>query len=143
MLALLCGGQGTLSDKIFDLVADQPAAEPVFAAATACLGEDPRKLVRTQGTDELSANHVSQILTVTSALAIHGCIADLLTEQTAVMHATIAHIISSHHKRNAASVGVYFRVGTGWADAMGFALLNPSYQLRAACCENSHTFAKI
>ena len=46
MLALLCGGQGTLSDKIFDLVADQPAAEPVFAAATACLGEDPRKLVR-------------------------------------------------------------------------------------------------
>ncbi|MDH2403730.1 acyltransferase domain-containing protein [Bradyrhizobium sp. SSUT18] len=84
MLALLCGGQGTLSDKIFDLVADQPAAEPVFAAASACLGDDPRKLVRTRGTDELSANHVSQILTVTSALAIHGCIADLLTEQTAV-----------------------------------------------------------
>ncbi len=84
MLALLCGGQGTLSDKIFDLVADQPAAEPVVAAATACLGEDPRKLVRTRGTDELSANHVSQILTVASALAIHGCIADLLTEQTAV-----------------------------------------------------------
>ncbi|MBW5433733.1 acyltransferase domain-containing protein [Bradyrhizobium canariense] len=84
MLALLCGGQGTLSDKTFDLVAGQPAAEPVFAAATACLGEDPRKLVRTQGSDELSANHVSQILTVTSALAIHGCIADLLTGQTAV-----------------------------------------------------------
>ncbi|OSJ07814.1 malonyl CoA-ACP transacylase [Bradyrhizobium canariense] len=84
MLALLCGGQGTLSDKVFDLVAHQAAAEPVFAAATACLGEDPRKLVRTQGSDELSANHVSQILTVTSALAIHGCIADLLTGQTAV-----------------------------------------------------------
>ncbi len=43
MLALLCGGQGTLSDKIFDLVADQPAAEPVFAAATARLGQDPRE----------------------------------------------------------------------------------------------------
>ncbi|EIG57927.1 acyltransferase domain-containing protein [Bradyrhizobium sp. WSM1253] len=84
MLALLCGGQGTLSDKVFDLVADRAAAEPIFAAATACLGEDPRKLVRTQGSDELSANHVSQILTVTSALAIHGCIADLLTRQTAV-----------------------------------------------------------
>ena len=56
----------------------------MFAAATACLGEDPRKLVSTRGADELSANHVSQILTVTSALAIHGCIADLLTEQTAV-----------------------------------------------------------
>jgi [acyl-carrier-protein] S-malonyltransferase len=84
MLALLCGGQGTLSDRIFDLTADQPAAEPVFTAATACLGEDPRELVRTHGADELSTNHVSQILTVTAALAIHACIADLLTEQTAV-----------------------------------------------------------
>jgi [acyl-carrier-protein] S-malonyltransferase len=84
MLALLCGGQGALSDKIFDLVAGRPVAEPVFAAATACLGEDPRKLVRTRSADELSANHVSQILTVTSALAIHACIADLLTDQTAV-----------------------------------------------------------
>lgn len=84
MLALLCGGQGTLSDKIFDLVADRPAAESVFAAATACLGEDPRKFIRTRSADELSANHASQILTVTSALAIHACIADLLTEDTAV-----------------------------------------------------------
>ncbi|MGY4403695.1 acyltransferase domain-containing protein [Bradyrhizobium sp. USDA 3315] len=84
MLALLCGGQGTLSDKIFDLVADQPAAEPVFAAATTFLGVDPRQFVRTRAADELSFNHSSQILTVTSALAIHACIADLLTEQTAV-----------------------------------------------------------
>jgi malonyl CoA-acyl carrier protein transacylase len=84
MLALLCGGQGTLSDRIFDLVADQLAAEPVFAAATACLGKDPRELVRTRSADDLSTNHLSQILTVTSALAIHACIADLLTKQTAV-----------------------------------------------------------
>ena len=84
MLALLCGGQGTLSDTIFDLVADQPAAEPVFAAATACLGEDPRTLVKARSVDQLSANRVSQILTVTSALAIHACLADLLTGETAV-----------------------------------------------------------
>ncbi|WP_342710204.1 acyltransferase domain-containing protein [Bradyrhizobium sp. B124] len=84
MLALLCGGQGTLSDKIFDLVADQPAAEPIFAAATAFLGADPREFVRTRAADELSVNHSSQILTVTSALAIHACIADLLTGQIAV-----------------------------------------------------------
>ncbi|MCJ9732513.1 acyltransferase domain-containing protein [Bradyrhizobium sp. PRIMUS42] len=84
MLALLCGGQGTLSDKIFDLVADQPAAESIFTAATSLLGEDPRDFVRTRDADELSANHASQILTVTSALAIHACIADLLTEATAV-----------------------------------------------------------
>ncbi|MFQ3453039.1 acyltransferase domain-containing protein [Bradyrhizobium sp. UFLA01-814] len=84
MLALLCGGQGALSDKTFDLVTRQPAAEPVFAAATGCLGEDPRDVVRTRSAEELSANHVSQILTVTSALAIHTCIADLLADQTAV-----------------------------------------------------------
>jgi len=84
MLALLCGGQGTLSDKMFDLVADQPAAEPAFVAATACLGDDAREFVRTRSADELSANHVSQILTVTSVLAIHACIADLLMQETAV-----------------------------------------------------------
>ncbi|WP_245316959.1 hypothetical protein [Bradyrhizobium manausense] len=84
MLALLCGGQGTLSDKIFDLFADQTATEPVFAAAAALLGADPRELIRTRSADELSANHSSQILTVTSTLAIHACIADLLTEQTSV-----------------------------------------------------------
>lgn len=84
MLALLCGGQGALSDKIFDLVADQPAAEPIFAAATAFLREDPREFVRTRNAEQLSENHASQILTVTSSLAIHACIADLLTEETAV-----------------------------------------------------------
>jgi [acyl-carrier-protein] S-malonyltransferase len=84
MLALLCGGQGTLSDKTFDLVADEPAAEPLFAAATGFLGQDPREFIRTRGADEVSTNHVSQILTVTSALAIHACITDLLTKETAV-----------------------------------------------------------
>ncbi|MCP3463168.1 acyltransferase domain-containing protein [Bradyrhizobium sp. CCGUVB23] len=84
MLALLCGGQGTLSDRIFDLAAGHAAAEPVFAAAAACLGEDPREIVRARSAEALSANRVSQILTVTSALAIHACIADLLIEQTAV-----------------------------------------------------------
>ncbi|MGY3341530.1 MULTISPECIES: acyltransferase domain-containing protein [unclassified Bradyrhizobium] len=84
MLALLCGGQGTLSDKMFDLVADQPAAEPVFTAATTFLGADPREFIRIRGADELSVNHTSQILTVTSTLAVHACIADLLTEEIAV-----------------------------------------------------------
>lgn len=84
MLALLCGGQGTLSNKTFDLVADQPAAEPVFVAATACLGQDPREFVRTRNADEMSTNRASQILTVTAALGIHACLADLLPEPTAV-----------------------------------------------------------
>ncbi|HLZ96965.1 MAG TPA: acyltransferase domain-containing protein [Steroidobacteraceae bacterium] len=42
------------------------------------LGQDPRDLVRTRGADELSINHVSQILTVTAALAVSACVTDLL-----------------------------------------------------------------
>ncbi|WNV11790.1 acyltransferase domain-containing protein [Tardiphaga sp. 709] len=84
MLALLCGGQGSLSPEIFDLVANQPAAEPILVAATACLGHDPRELIRTRDADDLSTNHVSQLLSVTAALATHACVADLLSEQTAV-----------------------------------------------------------
>ncbi|WP_244521636.1 hypothetical protein [Bradyrhizobium sp. DOA9] len=59
MLALLCGGQGTPSDTVFDLVADQPAAEPVFIAATALLGADPREFVRARSADELSVDRSS------------------------------------------------------------------------------------
>src|SRR5438132_1328164 len=84
MLALLCGGQGTLSPGIFDLVADQPAAEPIFAATKAHLGHDPRDLIRMRDADELSANHTSQLLTVATALAIHACVADTLPKQIAV-----------------------------------------------------------
>jgi malonyl CoA-acyl carrier protein transacylase len=84
MLALLCGGQGTLSSNTLDLVADQPAAEPVFAAAARHLGQDPRHLIRTGETEELSTNHISQILTVTAALAAQACVADLLPKPIAV-----------------------------------------------------------
>jgi hypothetical protein len=62
MLALLCAGQGTLSSTTFELVADQPAAQPVFVAATVYLGRDPRDLILTGDADELSTNHISQIL---------------------------------------------------------------------------------
>ena len=84
MLALVCSGQGTLSPTIFDLVADQPAAEPIFVAARAHLGDDPRQLVRTRDAEELAANHASQILTVTAALAIYACLEDVLPKQIAV-----------------------------------------------------------
>ncbi|MEH2469829.1 malonyl CoA-acyl carrier protein transacylase [Nitrobacteraceae bacterium AZCC 2161] len=84
MLALLCAGQGTLSSTMFEMVADQPPAEPVFAAATVHLGRDPRDLVLSGDTDELSTNHISQILAVTAALATHACLADLLPKPTAV-----------------------------------------------------------
>lgn len=84
MLALLCGGQGLLSEKIFDLVADRPEAAAIFEEATQLLGKDPRDLVHGDSGDRLGDNHMSQILTVTSALAIHVCIRDILPSQFAV-----------------------------------------------------------
>ena len=84
MLALLCGGQGTLSASTLDLVADQPVAEPIFAAASHYLGHDPRELILTRDADTLSTNYISQILTVTAALATYACVADVLSKQIAV-----------------------------------------------------------
>ncbi len=84
MLALLCGGQGLLSAHMFDLVGDRPEAAAIFEEATQLLGDDPRDLVHGNSDDRLADNHMSQILTVTSALTIHACIRDILPSQFAV-----------------------------------------------------------
>ncbi|CAN7659356.1 malonyl CoA-ACP transacylase [Phyllobacterium sp. LjRoot231] len=84
MLALLCGGQGLLSADMFDLVADRPEAATIFEVATRLLGEDPRHLVQSTGSDRLATNRTSQILSVTAALTMHACIQDALPEQLAV-----------------------------------------------------------
>ncbi|WP_413990970.1 acyltransferase domain-containing protein [Labrys okinawensis] len=84
MLALLCGGQGLLSPAMFDLTSGQPEAEPVFAAAQALLGRDPRVLVRERDEPLLHANRASQILSVSAALALHACIAAALPPAFAV-----------------------------------------------------------
>jgi [acyl-carrier-protein] S-malonyltransferase len=84
MLALLCSGQGRLSPGMFDLVAERPEAAPIFAAAGTLLDCDPRDLIHAEDRQRLLANRTSQILSVTEALAVHACIADLLPEPLAV-----------------------------------------------------------
>jgi malonyl CoA-acyl carrier protein transacylase len=69
VLALLCGGQGTLSASMFSLVAEEPRAQPVFACAASLLGMDPRTIVRDKAVHEITRNRTSQILSVTAALA--------------------------------------------------------------------------
>jgi [acyl-carrier-protein] S-malonyltransferase len=54
---------------MFDLVANCPEAEPVFAAAAQVLGQDPRRFVREAAPAELFADHSGQILCCTQALA--------------------------------------------------------------------------
>jgi [acyl-carrier-protein] S-malonyltransferase len=84
MLALLCGGQGRLSAHMFDLSAAQPEATAIFDKAHALLGSNPRDLVRCGDDDVLLADRTSQLLSVTTVLATHACIADILPEQVAV-----------------------------------------------------------
>jgi [acyl-carrier-protein] S-malonyltransferase len=69
IVAILCSGQGGQHAGMFDLVADCPAAQPVFAAASEQLGTDPRRLVRDGGA-ALFEDRVGQILCCTQALAI-------------------------------------------------------------------------
>ena len=84
MLGLLCGGQGLVSATMFELVADAPAAAPIFAASGLLLGADPRQLVREMAPAALSDNRQNQVLSVTAALALHAGIADLLPSPCAV-----------------------------------------------------------
>ena len=67
-LAVLLSGQGSQHPGMFDLTADLPAAQPVFAAAAPLLGADPRAVVRAAG-PALHDNRTGQILCCVAALA--------------------------------------------------------------------------
>ena len=69
LVAILCSGQGGQHPAMFDLVADCPEAEPVFAAAAAVLGQDPRRFVHEVAPAELFSDLSGQILCCTQALA--------------------------------------------------------------------------
>ncbi|MDP4002168.1 acyltransferase domain-containing protein [Methylobacterium sp. NEAU K] len=68
-LAILLSGQGGQHPGMFDLTADHPDAQDIFAAAEPLLGgTDPRDLAR-RGGDALHANRAGQILCCVAALA--------------------------------------------------------------------------
>jgi [acyl-carrier-protein] S-malonyltransferase len=69
MLALLCSGQGRQHPDMFRLTAAAEAAAPVFAAAAAVLGRDPRALAQTADPAVLHDNRTAQVCCVTQALA--------------------------------------------------------------------------
>ncbi|ASG23928.1 ACP S-malonyltransferase [Nitrospirillum viridazoti] len=68
-LALLCSGQGRQDRGTFTLLADEPAARPIFDAATAPLGTDPAEFCRTAPEETLHANREGQLVCVARALA--------------------------------------------------------------------------
>ncbi|MCC0809397.1 malonate decarboxylase subunit epsilon [Methylobacterium sp. W2] len=67
-LAVLLSGQGGQHPGMFDLTAEHPAAQDIFAAATPLLGADPRDLARTGGS-QLHENRTGQILCCVAGLA--------------------------------------------------------------------------
>jgi [acyl-carrier-protein] S-malonyltransferase len=69
LVAILCSGQGAQHPAMFDLVANCPEAEPVFAAAADALGQDPRRFVREAAPADLFSDFSGQILCGTQAFA--------------------------------------------------------------------------
>lgn len=68
-VAILLSGQGGQHPGMFDLTADRPEAQAIFAAAKPLLGgRDPRDVARSGG-DDLHANRTGQILCCVAALA--------------------------------------------------------------------------
>jgi [acyl-carrier-protein] S-malonyltransferase len=68
LVAILCSGQGGQHAAMFDLVANCPEAEPVFAVAGGVLGQDPRRFVREVAPAGLFSDLSGQILCCTQAL---------------------------------------------------------------------------
>jgi [acyl-carrier-protein] S-malonyltransferase len=69
LVAILCSGQGRQHPAMFDLVANCPEAEPIFAVAAGVLGQDPRQFVREAAPVDLFSGLAGQILCCTQALA--------------------------------------------------------------------------
>jgi [acyl-carrier-protein] S-malonyltransferase len=69
LVAILCSGQGDQHPAMFDLVANCPEAQPVFAAAADVLGKDPRRFVREAAPANVFSDFSGQILSCTQALA--------------------------------------------------------------------------
>jgi [acyl-carrier-protein] S-malonyltransferase len=59
---------------MFDLVANCPEAEPVFAVAAGVLGQDPRRFVRVAAPVDLFSDRSGQILCCTQALAARAAL---------------------------------------------------------------------
>ncbi|GGJ04901.1 malonate decarboxylase subunit epsilon [Neoroseomonas lacus] len=68
-MAILCSGQGAQNPGMFDLVATCSEAEPVFAAASLILGQDPRDFVHRADAADLYSDRIGQILCCTAAMA--------------------------------------------------------------------------
>ncbi len=92
MLAVICSGQGQQHADMFRLARSQPAAEPVFAAAARALGADPRDWLASTDLDGMRRNRAAQILCVTTALATHRVIRDVVPQRLLVLGYSVGQL---------------------------------------------------
>ncbi|RDJ21875.1 acyltransferase domain-containing protein [Bosea caraganae] len=92
-LAILCSGQGRQHPGMFVLTGHAPAAAFLFAhAATLLGGRDPREIVRTETSEALHHNRISQILCTLQALAAATALRDALPDRLIVAGYSVGEV---------------------------------------------------
>lgn len=91
LVAILCSGQGEQHGGMFDLIGDCSAAEPVFAAAGAVFGRDPRSLARDNG-PALFEGKTAQVLCCTQALATWRAVENALFGRAVIAGYSVGEI---------------------------------------------------
>jgi [acyl-carrier-protein] S-malonyltransferase len=125
-MAILCSGQGYQGKGMFDLLADAPAASPVFEAAKSFLhGKDPRRLVREASNDELHADKVGQILCCTQAMAAWAVLSAKVTRPLLVAGYSVGEL-AAWGVAGLADYGSIFDLAAQRAAAMDQATTRPS-----------------
>jgi [acyl-carrier-protein] S-malonyltransferase len=150
--AILCSGQGLQSRGMFDLVAGEPGAEPVFKAASAALnGRDPRELVMSASEGELHGDKLAQILCCTQALAVWSVLDELIARPAVVAGYSVGEL-AAWAVAGMMDAATLFALAAARADAMDEATTQPAGLLSIrglsrrdvdAICEARHTHIAI
>jgi len=150
--AILCSGQGLQGRGMFDLVAREPKAEPVFKAAGIALeGHDPRDLVKTGSDGDLHGNKVAQILCCTQALAVWSVLDEVLARPLVVAGYSVGEV-AAWGVAGVVDAATLFALAAARADAMDAATKQPAGLLSIrglsrhdvdAICEATHTHIAI
>ncbi|AJY40884.1 acyl transferase domain protein [Burkholderia humptydooensis] len=91
-IAILCSGQGGQRAGMFELTADVPEAEPLFAHAATLLGADPRAWARDAGDDALRENFAAQLVCTLQAVAAMARLDALLPRRRCVAGYSVGEV---------------------------------------------------
>ncbi|KKB62976.1 ACP S-malonyltransferase [Robbsia andropogonis] len=95
-VAILCSGQGHQHPGMFDFVADESRAAPLFSHAARFLGEDPRDWVRNASADALQGNRAAQLLCTLHAIIAFARIGPALPARIIVAGYSVGEVAAWH-----------------------------------------------